>query len=47
MTTFRERGLSIGEEIVSARIRWLADVGRIEGFGDLRKWRYSEIALKG
>ena len=46
MTTFRERGLSIGEEIVSARIRWLADIGRIESFGDLRKWRYSEIALK-
>jgi hypothetical protein len=47
MTAFRERGLSIGEEIVGARIRWLADMDRIEGFGDLRNWRYSEVALKG
>jgi len=47
MITFRERGLPIGEEIVGARICWLADIGRIESFGDLRKWRYSEIALKG
>jgi len=47
MTAFDERGLPIGEKIVGARIRWLADVGRIESFGDLRKWRYSEIALKG
>src|ERR1700744_6612486 len=47
MTTFRERGLSIGEAIGSARTCWLADVGRIEGFDGLRKWRYSEIALKG
>jgi hypothetical protein len=47
MRIFGERGLSIGEEIVGARICWLADIGRIEGFGDLRKWRYSEIALKG
>ena len=44
---FRERRLSIGEEIVSARIRWLADIGRIESIGDLRKWGFSEIALKG
>jgi Protein of unknown function len=47
MDVFRERRLSIGAEIVSARIRWLADIGRIESIGDLRKWRYSEIALKG
>jgi hypothetical protein len=46
ITAFGERGLSIGGEIVSARIRWLADIGRIEGIGGLRKWRYSEIALK-
>lgn len=44
---FRERRLSIGEQIVSARIRWLADIGRIESIGDLRKWGFSEIALKG
>jgi uncharacterized protein DUF3658 len=47
VTTFRERELSIDADIVSARIRWLADIGRIESIGDLRNWRYSEIALKG
>ncbi len=44
---FEERGLSIDHDVVSARIRWLADVDRIESFGDVRKWRHSEIALKG
>jgi hypothetical protein len=43
---FDERGLSIGEETVGVRIRWLADVDRIKGFGDLRKWRFSEVSLK-
>jgi hypothetical protein len=47
MDVLRERGLSISSETVSARILWLADIGRIESIGDLRKWRYSEIALKG
>jgi hypothetical protein len=41
-----EQGHSIDLDVISARIRWLADIGRIEGFGDLRQWRYSEIALK-
>ena len=41
-----EQGHSIDLDVISARIRWLAEIGRIEGFGDLRKWRYSEIALK-
>jgi hypothetical protein len=43
---FDERGLSIGEETVGIRIRWLADADRINGFGDLRKWRFSEVSLK-
>jgi hypothetical protein len=43
---FEERGLSIDHEVVSARIRWLADVDRIESFGDVRKWGHSEICLK-
>ena len=47
MNAFHEQGLSIGADMVSARIRLLADVNRIEGFGDLRIWRYSEVALKG
>ena len=42
-----ERGLSIDHDVISARIRWLADVDRIESFGDVRKWAHSEIALKG
>jgi hypothetical protein len=46
MRAFEERGLSIGEETVGVRIRWLADVDRIKGFGDLRKWRFSEVSLK-
>jgi hypothetical protein len=47
MEALHEQGFSIGEETVGVRIRWLADMDRINGFGDLRKWRYSEVALKG
>jgi hypothetical protein len=43
---FEERGHSIDFDVISARIRWLADVDRIESFGDVRKWRHSEICLK-
>jgi len=43
---FEERGLSIDHEVLSTRVRWLADVDRIESFGDVRKWRHSEICLK-
>ncbi len=46
ITAFDERGLSIGDETIGVRIRWLADVDRIKGFGDLRKWRFSEVSLK-
>jgi hypothetical protein len=45
MRAFREQGQSIGEETVGVRIRRLADMGRISGFGDLRKWRFSEVCL--
>jgi hypothetical protein len=44
---YEERGLSINGNIIGARIRLLAETDRIEGFGDLGKWRYSEVALKG
>jgi hypothetical protein len=37
--------LPIGLEILSARIGALAETGRIEGAGDLRKWRHSEVRL--
>jgi Protein of unknown function len=41
-----ELGLSISDEVLAARIRALADSGRFEGAGDLRKWRHSEVRLK-
>jgi len=42
----RELGLPIDVEILSARIGALAEAGRIEGAGDLRKWRHSEVRLR-
>jgi hypothetical protein len=41
-----EFGLSISGEVSAARIRALADSGRFESAGDLRKWRHSEVRLK-
>ncbi len=45
-----ERGLPIPREgrheMFGARLRELADNDRIEGAGDLRKWRHSEVRLK-
>ena len=46
MRAFEERGLSISSETIAVRIRWLAEVDRIKGFGDLRQWRFSEVSLK-
>lgn len=43
----KELGLPMDLEILSARIGALAKAGRIEGAGDLRKWRHSEVRLKG
>jgi hypothetical protein len=42
----QELDLPIDADIVGARIRALAESDRIEGEGDLRKWRYSEVRLK-
>jgi hypothetical protein len=42
----RERALPIGAEVLGARIQALAESDRIEGEGDLRKWRHSEVRLK-
>ena len=42
----REIGLDISAEILAARILALAEAHRIEGVGDLRKWRFSEVRLK-
>jgi hypothetical protein len=38
--------LPIDADIVGTRLAALVDSGRIEGAGDLRKWRYSEVRLK-
>jgi Protein of unknown function len=38
--------LPIDADIVGARLAALVDSDRIEGAGDLRKWRYSEVRLK-
>jgi len=46
MKRCKELGLSISNEVIAARIRELADSGRIEGAGDLRRWRHSEVRLK-
>ena len=41
-----ELGLPIDAEIFGARIGALAEADRIDGAGDLRKWRHSEVRLK-
>ena len=40
-------GLAISDEALAARIQVLTFSGRIAGVGDLRKWRFSEVRLKG
>ncbi|WKA28927.1 DUF3658 domain-containing protein [Bradyrhizobium roseum] len=46
MDRCEERGLPIGDEAIAARLQVLAASDRIEGIGDLRKWRHSEVRLK-
>ena len=41
-----ELGLPINGEILGARLGALAEADRIDGAGDLRKWRHSEVRLK-
>ena len=40
------RALPIADEEIAARLQVLSDSDRIEGIGDLRKWRHSEVRLK-
>jgi hypothetical protein len=47
MNSFDEQEVSIDVQIIAARIQQLAETHQIESFGDVRKWRYSEVALKG
>jgi hypothetical protein len=39
--------LAIGAEMFGARLAALADAGRLESQGDLRKWGHSEVRLRG
>lgn len=43
----KELGLPISDEALAARIQVLVDADRLEAQGDLRKWRHSEVRLKG
>jgi uncharacterized protein DUF3658 len=43
---YERLGLAISHELVAARLKALADSDLIEGVGDLRMWRYSEVRLK-
>ncbi|KJC61390.1 hypothetical protein UP10_07520 [Bradyrhizobium sp. LTSPM299] len=42
----KELGWLIGDEAIAARLQVLSDSNRIEGIGDLRIWRGSEVRLK-
>ena len=42
----KELGFPISDEVIAARLRALSESDRIEGIGDLRMWRHSEVRLK-
>lgn len=46
MDRCKELELQISYEMIAARLKVLADTDRIEGIGDLRMWRNSEVRLK-
>jgi Protein of unknown function len=41
-----ELALGITDEMFAARVQVLVEADRLEGQGDLRKWRHSEVRLK-
>ena len=43
---YEKVGLPITGEVIAARLKVLSDTDRIEGIGDLRMWRHSEVRLK-
>ena len=47
MKRCEELGLPINAEVLGARLGALAGSDRIDSAGDLRKWRHSEVRLKG
>jgi hypothetical protein len=40
------RSLYLSHEVIAARVRELAQTGRIESVGNLTMWRHSELRLK-
>jgi hypothetical protein len=44
---YRGLGIDLDPAIAAARLMTMVDSGSIEGAGDLRKWRFSEVRLKG
>ena len=42
----QELALGITDEMFAARVQVLVEADRLEGQGDLRKWRHSEVRLK-
>jgi hypothetical protein len=43
---YRKLGISFDPAIAAARLMAMVDAGLIEGAGDLRMWRFSEVRLK-
>jgi Protein of unknown function len=43
---YRKLGIDLDPAIAAARLRKMVDTETIEGAGDLRKWRFSEVRLK-
>jgi uncharacterized protein DUF3658 len=44
---YRSLGVSLDPAIAAARLVAMVDSGLVESAGDLRKWRFSEVRLKG
>lgn len=44
---YRNLGISLDPAIAAARLTTMVNSGLIESAGDLRKWRFSEVRLKG
>ncbi len=44
--TLKARSIDLSHEVIAARVRELAETGRIESVGNLTMWRHSEVRLK-
>jgi Protein of unknown function len=44
--TLEGRSIYLGHEVIAARVRELAETGRIEAVGNLTMWRHSEVRLR-